>query len=143
MREREQLFWDRIRMRLGPVLRLERQENLVSVGDPDVICTAQGNWVTRLELKAKAGFPVRARTPVLGKADGLSVAQRNWHLEHNKAGGISYVLIAVGSHEFFTIDGALHDEVNSFTKAELYEHTMASNWRALHALLDPTWRRGQ
>lgn len=140
MRKTEQKLWDRMRTHLGQTLRLERQENLVSVGDPDVIVTAPRNWVTRVELKAVEKFPARPGTRVLG-SDGLSIAQRNWHMEHKRRGGVSYILVGVGSHEFFTIDGGLHDAVNDMTRDDLYEFTYASNWDALRALLDPSWRR--
>lgn len=137
MRLPEQRLWDRMRKALGGKLRLERVENLVSVGDPDVTSTAPGNWVTRVELKW-APLPKRRSTAVLGR-DGLSLAQRNWHLEHKRF-GISYVLVGVES-AIFTIDGALHDEINSFTIDELREHSMANNWEELHTLLDPSWKR--
>lgn len=135
MRKAEQKFWDRIRANLGRLLRFERQENLVSVGDPDLTCTAPRNWVTRIELKSVATPPARPGTPLLGEARGLSIEQRNWHMEHRRAGGISYVLISCGSYKFWTIDGGLHDEVNSFTIDELNEHSMASDWNTLLVLL--------
>lgn len=137
MRLPEQRLWDRMRAALGTKLRLERVENIVSVGDPDLTVTAPGNWVTRVELKWVPA-PKRPGTQVLGRS-GLSLQQRNWHLEHKRF-GVSYILVGVDA-AIFTIDGALHDEVNSFIMAELREHSMASNWEELHALLDPSWKR--
>lgn len=135
MRLPEQRFWDRLRPNLkqGGV-RVERIENLVGVGFPDMIALCCGT-VTMCELKAVEEPPARLSTALLGDKRGLSVDQRNWHLSWNKYGGRSIILIACGSHHFFTIDGKLADKVNAMTLAELAVNSLASRWAELRTYL--------
>jgi hypothetical protein len=134
MRKTEQKLWDRMRINLKGRVHMERHENLVDVGAPDVTTLARPNVVCRVELKAREKLPAKASTPILGNQDGLSIKQRNWHMEWQRAGGISYILIGC-ERNIWTIDGALFDAVNSFTLDELDEHSMASNWTDLAHLL--------
>ena len=133
MRELEQRLWDRMRRALGRRMRLERIENLVNVGTPDVLALAKG-FVTPIELKAVAAFPARHSTRVLG-ARGLSVAQRNWHKSWLDEGGESLILIGVGSREFFAIPGVFADEVNEMDADRLAIFSVASDWDELFVQL--------
>jgi hypothetical protein len=97
MRKKEQRLWDRTKNAFDKArMFYERVENRVSVGTPDL--HALGRRAFWLELKAVDVIPKRATTPLLGKSDGLSVEQENWHQEYCRSGGLSFVLVGVGSH---------------------------------------------
>lgn len=130
MRKTEQRLWDRMRAKaVEPRVRLERIENLVSVGSPDVIAIKNGQ-VTWIELKAVETFPAKADTRVLG-AKGLSVAQRNWHYQWYANDGASLILIGVGPGIIYAIHGFLADGVNEMSRGELEKHSVAKDWVAL------------
>lgn len=126
MRKEEQKLWDRISANITlakyPHIRLERIEAIINPGIPDLHCTARGrtSWV---ELKARATFPAREFSPVLTEDAGLSVDQRNWHLDYRRAGGRVATLISVGVsanvHAYFLMGGHNSDTVNSMSRALL------------------------
>lgn len=138
MRLPEQRLWDRMRARLkGRGIRLERVENLVAVGRPDVDCLALGIF-TPVELKAVDGFPVRPTTAVLTEKKGLNRDQRNWHLEWQRYGGRSLILVGVGSSDVYAFRGSLADRVNEFTSQDFSLLAAARNWDEFERLLkDP------
>jgi hypothetical protein len=122
MRLPEQRFWDRTRRRLSPHLHLERIENLLEVGTPDLITLAPSTGrVVRLELKAVAALPVRTSTPILGGDNGcgLSLDQRNWHKLWTQMGGTSAILVGIGSDLQFLVHGVNADEINSLTTDQI------------------------
>ncbi|CAB4164990.1 hypothetical protein UFOVP815_2 [uncultured Caudovirales phage] len=131
MRKTEQKLWDRMRAAkvAVPSVRLERIENLVGVGTPDVIALCKGQ-VTWVELKSVDNFPVKETTRVLG-AKGLSVAQRNWHYEWYAHEGRSLILVGVGRAQIYTIPGFLADAVNDMSRAELGKNSIADSWTTL------------
>lgn len=124
MRKTEQRLWDRMRRAIGTRVRLERIENVVGVGTPDVLACC--HITAFVELKAIDAPPVRETTRVLGTS-GLSRDQRNWHVDWHKWGGTSYVLIGVG-RRIFMLPGALADEVNEMTMEQLAARSVASEW---------------
>lgn len=127
MRKTEQRFWDRMRRAIGKDVRLERIENVVGVGTPDLVACC---YITSfVELKAVDAPPVRKTTRVLGER-GLSRDQRNWHKDWHKWGGKSYVLIGVGLQTFM-ISGAFADEINGMTMEQLAFYSVASDWAAV------------
>ena len=77
-RRPEQRLWDRLRKAAAGRVYTERIENLVGVGRPDVDTLVKGSFIP-IELKYVAQWPARTTSKVLGK-DGLSQAQKNWHL---------------------------------------------------------------
>jgi hypothetical protein len=131
MRKKEQRLWDRMRAAksAAPSVRLERIENLVGVGTPDVIALRSGQ-VTWVELKSVDAFPVKATTRVLG-AKGLSTAQRNWHYEWHAHEGRSLILVGVGTINIYAIPGFLADAVNEMSRLDLEKHSIANDWTAL------------
>jgi len=133
MRKVEQRLWDRMREALGNKLRLERVENIVSVGTADVLSLANGR-VTPVELKAVEAYPARASTRVLGDK-GLSREQRNWHLSWRHHGGESLILIGVGSRDLFVVPGLHADDVNDMNAQELAQHSVAQTWQQLFIAL--------
>ena len=134
MRKQEQRLWDRMRAKaVAPRVRLERIENLVNVGTPDVIALSHGQ-VTWIELKAVGAFPVKAATRVLG-VKGLSVSQRNWHYGWYAEGGRSLILIGVGPTTIYAIPGFLADAVNDMPRGDLEKYAVAVDWDFLFAYL--------
>jgi hypothetical protein len=131
MRKQEQRLWDRMRAAkvTVPNVRLERIENLVGVGTPDVIALRSGQ-VTWVELKSVDDFPAKAATRVLG-AKGLSTAQRNWHYEWYAHEGRSIVLVGVGSSNIYAIPGFLADAVNGMSRIDLEKYSIAQSWTDL------------
>lgn len=124
MRLKEQRLWDRLKPNLAhPTLWLRRVENRVGEGDPDVTALCNG-IVTGVELKAVNGWPQRDTTRVLG-LEGLSAAQRNWHLKCRQHGGRSIIVVGVGPDIVLAIDGAMHDSVNDMNKMELLRFSIA------------------
>lgn len=71
---------------------IRRIENMVSVGDPDVEgCIIGVSFNTELKSKAR---PKRITTKI--KTD-LTRDQARWLLDRHKAGGITWILIQIGS----------------------------------------------
>lgn len=134
MRTTEQRLWDRFRSALGSRIRLERVENVVTVGMPDVISLVDAavRWV---ELKAVEDYPARASTPVLGDKKGLSRDQRNWHLDWARWGGTSFALIGVGSRDLYLIPGRLADHINKMNRQELIDFAAARDWAQIYEAL--------
>jgi len=132
MRKQEQRLWDRMRHALNGRLRLERIENIVTTGMPDVLSTCK--HTAFVELKAVDEPPVRETTRVLG-AKGLSIDQRNWHLDFTRWGGCSYILIGVGAKQLFMITGRKADLVNEMTMEELRMNSLANNWNDVCVVL--------
>lgn len=126
MRKNEQRLWDRMRKAKPPDVRLERIENGVGIGTPDISCLANGfpSWV---ELKAQPVAPKRTTTPVLGEHGGLSIGQKNWHLDWFRNGGNSFILVAVGTTQFL-FPGHYCDVVNIMTMQDFNNMTLARDW---------------
>lgn len=130
MRKTEQKLWDRLRAKaVAPRVHLERIENLVGVGTPDVIALSNGQ-ATWVELKAVEAFPAKAATRVLG-AKGLSVSQRNWHYVWHANGGNSIILIGVGPTTIYAIPGFLADAVNDMSRNDLEKRSVIKDWDGL------------
>jgi hypothetical protein len=132
MRKTEQKLWDRMRASISKVVRLERIENLVGVGIPDVMALS-GGVVTWCELKAITQPPTRATTRVLGDR-GLNQDQKNWHLDWQQHGGRSCIVIGVG-RELFAIGGQHADVVNEFNLAQLEDFCFTRCWDGLEFYL--------
>ena len=111
-RKPEQQLWDRMRKGVwDPRIRLERIENAAGEGIPDVLSISAGK-VRPIELKTNIR-PARASTPLLGKAKGLRLSQRNWHLDWRNFGGTSLIVIGIhGEDYYFCIDGRHADNIN-------------------------------
>lgn len=115
-RKPEQLLWDRLRAARPADLFMERVENLVGEGRPDVDALWRGLF-TPIELKAQPQLPARDATRVFGD-DGLSVEQRNWHLRWSMHGGSSLVVAQAGTL-LIAWDGRRADEFNAAPLATL------------------------
>jgi len=131
----EQRLWDRFsaNMRHRPGLRMERVENLLAAGFPDVVVMARRTPLSRgrvafVELKMVDAPPRRPTTPVLGEKKGLTQEQRNWHWLAEKFGVQTYILVGVGSAENYLLDGREADYVNSCDMSHLGARSSAYLW---------------
>ena len=129
MRKAEQKVWDamkRAAKKHAPKLWMERVENLVSDGMPDVY--AEGPWV---ELKA-AKLPKRATTK-LQMGEGVRTSQVNWHLKAQTRGLVSFILIRIEERkdEPSLIKGQLAEGVNRWCADECYAYAAAIGWEAI------------
>ena len=138
----EQKLWDRMRKGLaGFHIYLERLENMVGSGLPDVLTLKKGRTCF-IELKvARDGIPARRNTPLLGNDDGLRLEQRNWLLNWSKKGGRSLVVISIaGSKQHIAINGGYGDRINKMSYTELCEAADVLGdtpdfWKHLHEYL--------
>ena len=121
MRLPEQQLWDRMRSNVlhRDSVWIERIESMVSTGLPDVHAIRKGS-VSWTELKCAARWTKRANTPLLGVAKGLSIDQRNWHLNWTNHGGGSFIVIGIKDmDDHWCIPGALADHVNMASVEDL------------------------
>lgn len=110
--------------------RVDRIENGVSVGMPDVNVCIEGreSW---LELKSPTE-PVRPTTPLFGSNHRVSQEQANWMLRQRRAGGRCYFLI-VTDRRWVLVDGVHADRLNKMTVEELLLESM---WAAPKPIRD-------
>lgn len=123
MRKPEQRLWDSMRKNRPADVWLERVENLVGDGMPDVAVVCAGAWV---ELKA-AKLPKRPTTKVMGK-DGLRQSQKNWHKDAAQHGVPCYTLLRDDKRQLYLIPAKHSDDVNEMTQSELAAASVADNW---------------
>jgi hypothetical protein len=129
MRKKEQLLWDSMKRNCPSALDLQRVENVVGDGMPDVYVGRSGKWV---ELKAPGRVPVRPETPLLGKADGLRTSQVNWHMKHSSMNAPeSFVLIRTPDGELIMIPGSAAPVINALPLRAARECSVASTWQQI------------
>lgn len=120
----ESRFWSNLQPRLKGDFFIQRVENLVGEGVPDVFLvrreTGRMCWV---ELKSRLEFPSRESTRVFGE-DGLRPSQIAWIHGRALAGAPIYVLAKCGGIEFL-VDGVMVREFNDWTKLELEQFSLA------------------
>lgn len=100
----EAKLWDSVQPRLREHFLVQRIENLIDAGVPDVhlVCrlTGEQHW---LELKAQPEMPKRATTRVFG-GDGLRPDQIPW-LYSRAAVGASVWILGKAGKEWFLVYG--------------------------------------
>ncbi len=119
MRKPEQKLWDKMRKEKPRGFYLERVENGLGAGMPDIYCKWQGGhcWV---ELKAP-NIPKRKSTRLLGNA-GLNQSQINWHLQHSALKLSSWILIRTVDRKILYLVRGIHAEsVNNWPADDLYK----------------------
>lgn len=107
---------------IEPLDRLDRIENILVPGMPDVNCCIESTEIW-IEQKSPTE-PKRDSTKLFGSNHKLSVDQKNWFLRHRNAGGKGYVLI-VTDKRWLLIDGKHADLINEMTVTQLIE---ISDW---------------
>lgn len=139
MRLPEQQLWDRMRRATSKVtIRLERIENVVSEGIPDVLSLAAG-VVTFCELKQVAAPPKRPTTRLIPSGKGLRQSQLNWHLEWHRHGGRSLIIVGLGVNKIYCFPGSAADLVNGMTQSQMEFCSVARNWNQVEEYLKG-WR---
>lgn len=114
--------------------RLERVENVVGVGTPDVNYCIDGveGWI---ELKSPKE-PLRAYSKLFADNHKLNQSQRNWFLRQRNAGGRGYILICTDKR-WMLIDGKHADCINKLTAAQLLQ---IACWRGHKPIDKSIWR---
>lgn len=125
MRKPEQQVYDRMKKNRPYTLWLQRVENLVSEGMPDVHYASPVNsgWV---ELKA-AKKPKRVTSKLLG-SKGLRQSQINWFLKAQTKCLVTFILIQDSEGELYLIHGQEAATVNDCSVERLRELRLASDW---------------
>jgi len=104
-------------------VRLERIENGVGSGLPDVHCLCRG--VTRwVELKALKR-PKRPTTPLF-KPRTLRPEQTAWHLSYNHAGGRSFILVRDDQRVLYVFPGGMALELPALSLAQCQKFVVMS-----------------
>jgi len=127
MRQKEQRLWDCLKKHAPPELGLQRVENLVGDGMPDVYSDGTGCWI---ELKAPTR-PKRESTPLLGESEGLRTSQKNWIRIACARGRKVFVLIRDSEGELFLIPGQCSPIINAMSRASLREVSLAADWQGV------------
>ena len=130
----EQADYKMLRMRMKqPLDRLERIENVVGVGTPDVNYCIEGmeGWI---EIKSPT-TPKRKGTPLFGSNHKLSQDQKNWFKRQCNAEGNGFILICMKSR-WLLIDGCWADKVNDLTVMELID---ISTWHVNTPIYTGQW----
>lgn len=96
--------------------RIDRFENLVGVGNPDVNGCLDGSefWI---EVKAPKE-PVRSSTSLFGSNHKLSQDQKNWIKRQLSAGGNAYIFVATDKRKML-VHGKHADAFNEMTVDEM------------------------
>lgn len=125
MRKKEQRLWDTMKRSAPKNVWLQRVENMVTEGMPDVLINGH-IWV---ELKAPA-VPKKATTRLLGD-EGLRQSQINWHMKAQSMKNRTYILVRDETSCLYLIDGYWADEINNWTAQQMAESSLASKWDAV------------
>lgn len=134
MRLPEQRLWDTMRNNKPPGIVLERVENVVGVGTPDVYVQAM-NRATWVELKAP-NAPKRESTRVMGD-EGLRQEQKNWHIRASRLGLPTYVLIRERrAKRLWLLEGWHADDMNEYTAMRLTMAAAATTWPEIFEVLE-------
>ena len=124
----EQRLWDRFRKNCGNDLRLERIENLVGEGIPDVLACS-GGVVTFVELKCRPQAPSRITSKALGRKYGPRRSQVAWHEDWARSGGRSVFLVEVQG-EVFLHDGMCAPHLHEYTMVDIVNNSLCGgSWR--------------
>lgn len=136
MRKKEQLLWDALKRNAPESLWLQRVENVVGEGMPDVYVGSSGKWI---ELKSPGKVPVRKTTPLLGTQEGLRISQVNWHIKNASipTAKESFILIRTVSKELLLLPGRIASVVNasSLNGLRMAKLNVTSEWREIMELL--------
>ena len=135
MRKPEQKVYDEMRKAAPKTVWLQRFENLVSAGVPDVLISDTIKPECWVELKA-VHRPKRKTTRFLG-AEGLRQSQINWHLKAATKNMTSYVLVRDDYDIIYLISGKHAADMNGWTRADFEGHCLAAtqSWELIFQIL--------
>lgn len=133
MRKEEQRVWDSMRRNAPPGTWMERVENLMGDGMPDVWVGADDrhSWV---ELKA-AVVPVRATTPLLGSR-GLRKSQINWHRKAAARNLPVYTLTRDSEGALYLVHCRHSEYINQLSREGLRGVSCADSWESIFEVLN-------
>jgi len=116
-----------------PLDRLDRIENVVGVGTPDVNYCIEGveGWI---EIKSPSA-PKRKTTAVLKSQHNLNQDQKNWFKSQFNAGGTAWILLCMKT-KWILVSGSWADQVNEMTTDRLLE---ISAWKANAPIFIGQW----
>lgn len=129
MRKDEQRLWDTMKRNAPKWLWMQRIENGVGDGMPDVL-VAPDAWV---ELKAPAR-PARATTALLSSKP-LRESQIGWHLKAANKLMLSYILIRDDKKGLYLLYGNTAAIINTLTVTEMNDLSVASTWKEIWKVL--------
>lgn len=125
MRKPEQRLYDTMRSNCADRVRLERIENGVGTGIPDVHAIRKG--VTRwIELKVVTR-PARLTTPLI-KRDRMRRDQIAWHLSYASAGGRSWILARDQHRVLYLFPGAIANRLADMTYGQCFTDHVVLSW---------------
>ena len=132
MRKEEQRIWDTMKNNAPDGAWMERVENLVGNGMPDIWVGGEGGhcWV---ELKA-AVVPVRPTTPLLGSS-GLRQSQINWHKKAAQRAIPVYTLIRDDKGGLYLLGCDRSEEINAMPRGHMRVASLAASWTEIFARL--------
>lgn len=138
-RKREQKLWDSMRSARPRRAWLQRVENGVGSGMPDLYCnlrhaTASGYVSSWVELKA-ALLPAKESTRLMSRTKGMRKEQESWHLKAAHRGVNSGILIRDDAHHLYLIPSRHVLVVNTEPAAVLRELSVARNWPEVWSVL--------
>ncbi len=112
MRKPEQKLYDKMRKNAPNTSWLQRIENIVAEGMPDVHVSGPESecWV---ELKA-VNRPKRETTRLLG-TEGLRPSQVNWHLKAGTKRMTTFILITDDEGNLWLVEGKHAASINEWT----------------------------
>jgi hypothetical protein len=110
----ERKLWERVRSRLVPFFYVQRIENMVGEGVPDVllVCRKTGAIVL-VELKSVDRLPVRVKSKVFGSG-GLNPQQVAWIYGRASSGCRIWVLAGGDRGLMWLVPGAYAREFNDW-----------------------------
>ena len=115
MKGSEKQMWAWLRPHLAPYLRMQRIENVVGEGTPDIFFTARARcgW---LELKYRAQSPQRDTTPLFTAATGMRRSQLAWINRFHAAN--THIILRAGC-QLWCVPGGRAHQINGMSAAAL------------------------
>ena len=130
MRQREQRLWDAMRKAAPRGAWLQRIENVVGDGMPDVFVCGAGGGCCWVELKAPVR-PARLSTPLLGSAQ-LRRSQINWLAKAAALRLRAHVLIRDDKRTLYLVPAACAETLNGMPLDAVAQASMACDWRNIY-----------
>jgi len=128
MRKDEQKLWDTMRRRKPSSIWLQRVENVVGEGMPDVYVSDIGAWI---ELKAPRGTGA-----VLLDTSKLRQSQINWHAKAYVHQIKSYILIrTTKTGNIYLVPGEYAYAINLCTADTAEDMSVANHWEGIWEVL--------
>jgi hypothetical protein len=131
MRQQEQKLWDTMKRQAPTDMWLQRVENGLGPGMPDVLAKSLSGCDCWVELKAPQR-PVRDTTPVLGK--DLRIDQINWHIKAASMGTKSWLLIRDSAGIISFVPGKFVAEAVHWTNTQFTPYH--ANWQKIWGIIN-------